>query len=236
MCMNVSIIKQGMLFWIDDLSLVCPENTITPRKRRVWLVVSNDLANATSNVITVVPVYSRSETRNPSQVFFKNGDRDCVICCDNVVSIPKDKVVAKDYMGIISSNLWEKVHNALMSQFRDIHNENPGTVVTDITTQLLNDKAFMNGIVKAVITTNTTTIKTNTSDTKTTKTKYNRNATDIKHMDIDTARNFYLDTVDGDIDKANAMYGIYGKILNKSHLSKKRYSIKKRLIAHGLLT
>ena len=68
-------IKQGMIFFVEDLS--AEESVIfrgedTPKKRRPWVIVSNDKANACLGHVTAVPVFTRTEVREPTQVYFRH--------------------------------------------------------------------------------------------------------------------------------------------------------------------
>lgn len=136
--MDVSAIKQGMIFYVDDCTAdekISFNNERFPMKRRPWVVVSNNKNNAVSSNITMCPIYTRSETKLPTQVYFKNGERDQVICCESITTIPKSMIDIKGYIGTVSTYIWDKIHKALMIQLSDtdfIAKEKTDNVVDDI--------------------------------------------------------------------------------------------------------
>lgn len=123
-------IKQGMLIYIVDDSegtQVQFKGEHYPKKRRPWIVVSNDANNAFSTQIHMVPVYTRSETTLPTQVFFKNKGRDQVACCENVTCIPREMIDLKGFIGFVSQDIFKKIQKALSIQFGYTVSEIPDT-------------------------------------------------------------------------------------------------------------
>lgn len=137
--MDVSAIRQGMIFYVDDCTAdekITFNNERFPMKRRPWVVVSNNKNNAVSPNITMCPIYTRSETKLPTQVYFKNGERDQIICCESITTIPKSMIdINKGYIGTVSTYIWDRIHKALMIQLSDtdfITKEKTDNVVDDI--------------------------------------------------------------------------------------------------------
>ena len=136
--MDVSAIRQGMIFYVDDCTAdekITFNNERFPMKRRPWVVVSNNKNNAVSPNITMCPIYTRSETKLPTQVYFKNGERDQIICCESITTIPKSMIDIKGYIGTVSTYIWDRIHKALMIQLSDtdfITKEKTDNVVDDI--------------------------------------------------------------------------------------------------------
>lgn len=117
----VDVVKQGMIFLIADQSSdvsVIFKGEHTPKKRRPWVVVSNNVCNRCSPEISMCPIYTRPQATQPTQVYYKNADgRDQVVCCENVRAIPKHYVDARGYLGIVSDDIMYKIRDALSVQF-----------------------------------------------------------------------------------------------------------------------
>lgn len=113
-------IKQGMIFFVDDIT--AEESTLfkgenTPRKRRPWVIVSNDRCNMYGHILTGVPIYTRSEITLPTQVYFEYHGRHQVIACENVTALPREMIDMRGYVGTLSTKLFKKVQIALSNQF-----------------------------------------------------------------------------------------------------------------------
>lgn len=118
--MDVNVIKQGAIFFIDDLNSeesVVYKGETTPKKRRPWVVVSNDKNNCFSQNITMCPLYTRTTTSLPTQVYIKRGVRDSVICCEQVTAIPKHMIDTRAYVGMLTDDNMNKVKKALKIYF-----------------------------------------------------------------------------------------------------------------------
>ena len=137
--MDVNVIKQGAIFFIDDLNSdesVVYKGETTPKKRRPWVVVSNDKNNCFSQNITMCPLYTRNSTTLPTQVYIKRGVRDSVICCEQVTAIPKHMIDARAYVGMLTPDIMEKVKKALRIYF-DCDNSNESIDIKKIITSVL---------------------------------------------------------------------------------------------------
>lgn len=117
----VDVVKQGMLFFIADQSSdanVVFKGEHTPQKRRLWVVVSNNVCNRFSPEISMCPIYTRPQATQPTQVYYKNADgRDQVVCCESVRTIPKSCIDTRGYMGMVSDDIMYKIRDALSVQF-----------------------------------------------------------------------------------------------------------------------
>jgi len=115
-CFNI---KQGMIFWIDDLSTeesVLFHGDTTPKKRRPWVIISNDSCNNSCKTVTAVPVYTHNGTTRPTQVCFEWDGKTRAILCENVTSIPKTLIDNRGYAGFLSPKVFKQVQAAMITQ------------------------------------------------------------------------------------------------------------------------
>lgn len=173
--MDVDVIKQGAIFFIDDLNSdesVVYKGETTPKKRRPWVVVSNDKNNCYSQNITMCPLYTRNTTSLPTQVYIQRGTRDSVICCEQVTAIPKHMIDTRAYVGMLTPDTMLKVKNALKIYF-DCADSNETIDIRAIITSVLTSPGIENVIASKLVemmmvglTTNTNIIDTNTINTE----------------------------------------------------------------------
>ena len=142
---DCQMIKQGGMYFVPDMSgetEVIFTGEHYPKKCRPWIVVSNDIANSHNTRVNIVPVYSRNRLSIPTDVYFTNGNRDCVACCNQVMSIEADKIDARGYVGTVSSEILTKIKKALCIQFgiimADTTNEDDN-IKTNIDTKDIKD-------------------------------------------------------------------------------------------------
>ena len=115
-CFNI---KQGMIFWVDDLSTeesVLFHGETTPKKRRPWVIISNDTCNNSCKTVTAVPVYTHNGTTRPTQVCFEWDGKTRAILCENVTSIPKALIDNRGYAGFLSPKIFKQVQAAIIAQ------------------------------------------------------------------------------------------------------------------------
>jgi len=115
-CFNI---KQGMIFWVDDLSTeesVLFHGETTPKKRRPWVIISNDTCNNSCKTVTAVPVYTHNGTTRPTQVCFDWDGKTRAILCENVTSIPKTLIDNRGYAGFLSPKIFKQVQAAMITQ------------------------------------------------------------------------------------------------------------------------
>lgn len=87
-------------------------------KNRPWLIVSNDLCNQNSPVLTAVPLTSQNKTHMPTHVHFNDGKGDQTILCEQIRSIP-DRLLFNGgsyYKYTLSQDVMQEVDNALAAQ------------------------------------------------------------------------------------------------------------------------
>ena len=127
-------IKQGMIFFVEDITSetsVVFKGEYTPKKRRPWVIVSNDRCNAFSHTLTGVPIFTRDAATLPTQVFFNNKGRPSVIDCGNVTAIPKEMIDLRGYIGTVSAELFTKIRTALNAQFETSYESDEITKVVN---------------------------------------------------------------------------------------------------------
>lgn len=267
-------IKQGMIFYVDDVT--SEESTIfkgehTAKKRRPWLVVSNDKNNMFSPQVSMVPIYTRAETKLPTQVYFKHGNRDQVICCEDVTCIPKSMVDIRGYVGTVSSSILKKVIDCLHIQF--------STTICpeeDVVSTLLEDKLkslnieniiasklyeiMVAGFMGVRSTTSSETVTAedikepcDIADTPTPTDLPVPDVSDVpkkpsepkksrstgkrraygRRMTLNECLDFYTDSRNMTVSELYEKWKEYGIRKSKTDISKKRSSIKRRLMQHG---
>ena len=294
-------IKQGMIFFVEDIT--SEESTVfkgehTPKKRRPWVIVSNNRCNTYGHILTGVPVYTRSEITLPTQVYFEYHGRHQVIACENVTAIPRELIDMRGYVGTLSNKLLKKVQNALATQFSSSYGADDVTntisnsveniiknmdinsivmeqlcsillkrnVVNTATTINLNGNKSINTTPSTPITvnndenientnnnnnvTNSTELEVKTEpEVKTASRTVTRTSTNtntktprkIKHkkhgiaMTLEDAINFYTDCDTLSTHEIYEKWKVHGVLDNKKFISKKKYSVKKRLEKEGLL-
>jgi mRNA-degrading endonuclease toxin of MazEF toxin-antitoxin module len=173
---DCQIIKQGAMFYVPDMSgdvnaIFTGEHY--PKKCRPWIVVSNDVANGHNTRINVVPVYSRNRLSIPTDVYFSYDNRDCVACCNQVMSIEADKIETRGYVGTISTEILDRIKKALCIQFAiDVESSTTNTntvetavknepvtidtdeIVNTVLSKLNIESVVTNELIKLLITTN----------------------------------------------------------------------------------
>ena len=270
-------IKQGMIFYVEDVT--SEESTVfkgehTTKKRRPWLVVSNDKNNMFSPQISMVPIYTRTEARLPTQVYFKHGDRDQVICCESVTCIPKSMIDIRGYVGTVSSSVLKKVIDCLHIQFSTTICQEEDFVSTMLENKLksLNIENIIASKLYEIMVAGFTGVKSTTpSETVTTETIkepcdiVDTPAADIvdtptdppvqdvaekpsklkksrstgkrraygRRMTLDECLDFYTDSQNMTMSELYEKWKEYGIRKSKTDISKKRSSIKRRLMQHG---
>lgn len=264
-------IKQGMIFYVEDVT--SEESTIfkgehTAKKRRPWLVVSNDKNNMFSPQISMAPIYTRTEARLPTQVYFKHGDRDQVICCESVTCIPKSMIDIRGYVGTVSSSILKKVMDCLHIQFSTTICQED-----DIISTMLEDKLkslnieniiasklyeiIVAGFMGVRSTTSSETVTTEDikepcgivdtptptdlcvpdvpkkpSEPKKSRSTGKRRAYG-RRMTLNECLDFYTDSRNMTVSELYEKWKEYGIRKSKTDISKKRSSIKRRLMQHG---
>lgn len=103
---------RGMVYWADIPRY--ENNSNVQAGMRPCIIVSNDIGNQFSKVVTVVPCTTNVE-RNPEQVthmILKLGrDEDSLVLCENIMTINKE--LLKGFMGILSKDLIVELNRAL---------------------------------------------------------------------------------------------------------------------------
>ena len=250
MC-DTYLYKQGMFFWIDLGEGTT--NTVIPQKKRMWLIVSNNIINSTSSNLTVVPVYTRDEVTKNTHVLFQNGGKNRVVICEDIMNIPRYKIHPSNFAGICSDELWERVHKAILNNFEDDVTVNN---VSETVNSLMSNETFKNTIVDAIISlykNSTDEIVKTTDDTVNTTNLINEIASDTtsvtikttcksgrkagaKIMDTETSKRFYEDASTMSLEDLNAKYSEYGEMSDEKALSRRKRYISTKLKALGVFS
>ena len=238
MC-DTYLYEQGMFFWIEDMS-EGTTNTVIPKKKRIWLIVSNNTVNKTSSNLTVVPVYTRDEATKNTHVAFKNGDRNCVIVCEDIMSVPRYRIHPSNFAGICSNELWTKVHKAILNQFED---EVTIKNVSETVTSLITNEEFKNTIVDAVINlykkdkepviAPTKNIEVVNTEESTVKGKVGRKP-NAKLMNLEISKKYYEDANVMTLEELNNKYAEYGVVDDIKALSRRKAYIHAKLRKLGV--
>lgn len=83
-------------------------------KNRPWLIVSNDVCNDKSMVLTAVPLTTADKGNYPFHVAVNNFGTTNLILCEQITSIEKSQ--CERYMYSVSDDIMSKVNSALMLQ------------------------------------------------------------------------------------------------------------------------
>ena len=113
---------RGMLYWcqLDRVT------NITGEKTRPCVIVSNNIFNLFSGSVTVLPITSKSNKQKPQPTHVDinvTSDRDSVITCENMFTIPKYAVA--QFIGILDDETMSKVDHCLKMAlgFEEMPNE-----------------------------------------------------------------------------------------------------------------
>lgn len=105
--------QRGAIFWAQVSKNV--QGSVQDGVRPV-LVVSNDINNLHSTVVTVVAITSQKKPNLPTHVQIPaiNGDGLNTILCEQITTLPKD--VLKRYQGCLTEDTMKHVETALLIQ------------------------------------------------------------------------------------------------------------------------
>lgn len=113
---------RGMLYWcqLDRVT------NITGEKTRPCVIVSNNIFNLFSGSVTVLPITSKGNKQKPQPTHVDinvTSDRDSVITCENIFTIPKYAVA--QFIGILDDETMAKVDHCLKMalSFEEMPNE-----------------------------------------------------------------------------------------------------------------
>ena len=101
---------RGMIYWckLDEASNIAGEKT------RPCVIVSNNIFNLFSGSITILPITSKDNKLKPQPTHVDiniTKDRDSVITCENIFTIPKHTVA--QFIGILDDASMAKVDHCL---------------------------------------------------------------------------------------------------------------------------
>lgn len=113
-------IRQGMIFFVEDItseSSVMFKGEKLPKKRRPWIVVSNNRNNAYAPHVTMVPVFTGNEIHLPTQVCFMCNGKERIARCEMINCIPKELVDIRGYVGTLAEPVYKKIEECLKIHF-----------------------------------------------------------------------------------------------------------------------
>lgn len=140
-------IKRGMCFYLDEPSKTEPvpcTSSCSLQKKRPYIVLSNDKCNASSQLLHVAPILTR--TYDPKRWYcvpFKSAGRDVVVDVSAIMLVDKSLLTEAAYTQVISmytknnTALMDNIKTAIQRQFAldDVTTRYDSYKVTEATTQ-----------------------------------------------------------------------------------------------------
>ena len=104
--------NRGEVYWYDFGDYSDDKRNRIYHKRRPVVIVSNDLGNHNSGIVTIAPITSKPRQKEyPFQVMFKNGQNENVICLEQCRTINNYELL--NYIGKLDEVTMKKVDIAL---------------------------------------------------------------------------------------------------------------------------
>ncbi len=104
--------KRGEIYWAQ----LDPTQGAEMKKLRPVLIISNNIANRFSSLITILPITSNTEKVHPFEVFIPAGEgreKNSKVCCQQIRTISKERL-QKERLSQISKTQLQQVENALI--------------------------------------------------------------------------------------------------------------------------
>lgn len=236
MC-NTYLYRQGMIFYVEDMS-IDSANTTIPKKGRYWVIVSSNKHNETSPNVVAVPIYTERNEARSTHVTYNVGEDTYAIKCEYAMTIPRNKIKPGCYKGICSDELWNRI---VQAWYNVIATDTVNTISTVKTTvKPATSNTTISDTIPATdnIDTTITTVRTkpvNKPTTVSTSTvrRYNKvNMTDERKLE------YYNDYMDYKNKKTTKeyMFDKYNDVLAEAttaELSRTAYLCKKYLLNHN---
>jgi mRNA interferase MazF len=106
-------IKRGEIYWVNMNPAVGSEI----KKLRPALVVSNDINNQYSQLVTVLPITSNTRNPHPFEVFIKQGvgglKKDSLIKANQIRTIDKARISGSVIGQILNGSIMQQVGQAI---------------------------------------------------------------------------------------------------------------------------
>lgn len=102
---------RGQVWWITTETI---NQGSKQNKSRPWLIVSNDVCNDKSPVLTAVPLTTADKGNYPFHVAVNNFGTTNLILCEQITSIEKSQ--CERYMYSVSVEVMNKVNSAILLQ------------------------------------------------------------------------------------------------------------------------
>lgn len=110
--------SRGQVWFLVDPQCPTEYEGSLQGKNRPWLIVSNDICNQNSPVLTAVPLTTQNKSLMPTHVRFTDSKSDQTILCEQIRSIP-DRLLYNGgsyYKYTLSQDIMQQVDNALAVQ------------------------------------------------------------------------------------------------------------------------
>lgn len=104
-------ICRGQVWWVTTETV---NQGSKQNKNRPWLIVSNDVCNDKSPVLTAVPLTTADKGNYPFHVTVNNFGTTNLILCEQITSIEKSQ--CERYMYSVSAEVMNNVNNAILLQ------------------------------------------------------------------------------------------------------------------------
>lgn len=104
-------ICRGQVWWVTTEIV---NQGSKQNKSRPWLIVSNDVCNDKSPVLTAVPLTTADKGDYPFHVAVNNFGATNLILCEQITSIEKSQ--CEQYMYTVSADVMRKVNDAMSLQ------------------------------------------------------------------------------------------------------------------------
>lgn len=104
-------ICRGQVWWVTTETV---NQGSKQNKNRPWLIVSNDVCNDKSPVLTAVPLTTADKGNYPFHVIVNNFGTTNLILCEQITSIEKSQ--CECYMYSVSAEVMSKVNSAILLQ------------------------------------------------------------------------------------------------------------------------
>lgn len=110
--------SRGQVWFLIDPYLPREYDGSVQGKNRPWLIVSNDVCNQTSPVLTAVPLTTQTKNNLPVHVEFNDGKLTQIILCEQVRTISESLLhnSGSYYKYTLSPEIMQEVDNALAIQ------------------------------------------------------------------------------------------------------------------------
>lgn len=112
-------VKRGDIFWVNLDGFVTGNNSLQ-KGRHMVIVVSNEMCNSRSSIISGVSFTSQMKNRLPTHVYFNKGNfgltKDSTVLCEQIISLDKKYIL--EYVGHVSEDKMNEIDEAMGVQLQ----------------------------------------------------------------------------------------------------------------------